>query len=94
MKIHGRTERDRRDKPDAIIPYLVNNILICYERETYDSERKQHFQQHKEKHSNNKKSYINRSKSTERKVGFLAVFTSITRRGALPEEVKDTKKRA
>ena len=48
-----------------------------------DSERKQHFLQHKENYSNNKEP---RSKSTGRKVGFPAVFADITRRRSLPEE--------
>ena len=52
-----------------------------------DSARKQHFQQHKRKHSNNKKAYTDGSKSTGMKVGFGAVFADITRRGELPEEV-------
>ena len=68
---------------------MVNNILFYYEGETHignDSERKQHFLQNKGKHSNNKKAYSERSKSTGRKVGFAAVFTDITKRGALPEE--------
>ena len=51
-----------------------------------DSERKQYFLQHKENHSNKKEAYTDGSKSTGRKVGFAAVFTDITRRGALPEE--------
>ena len=45
--------------------WLVNNILFCFEGETStenDSERKQHFLQHKGKHSNNKKAYTDRSK--------------------------------
>ena len=51
-----------------------------------DSERKQHFLQHKEKHNNNKETYTNGSKSTGKKVDLAAVFADITRRGALPEE--------
>ena len=42
-------------------PWLVNNILFCYEEKTHtgtDSERKQHFLQHKEKHCNKNKEYI------------------------------------
>ena len=45
--------------------WLVNNIIICYERETHmgnDSERKQHFLQHKGKHSNNKEAYTDEIK--------------------------------
>ena len=41
------------------LPWLVNNKII-YERETLtgnDSEKKQHFLQHKEKHTNNKEAY-------------------------------------
>ena len=50
-------------------PWLVNNILFCYEVETHmgnESERKQHFLQHKEKHGNNKEVYTDGSKSTGR----------------------------
>ena len=57
--------------------------LFCYEEETHignDSKRKQHFLQHKGNHSNNKEAYTDKSKSTERKVGFAAVFVDITRR--------------
>ena len=53
------------------------NISFCYEGITFtgnDSERKQHFLQHKRKHSNSKKAYTDESKSTGRKVGFAAVF--------------------
>ena len=63
-------------------PWLVNNILFCYEGEIHlknDSERKQHFLQHKGKHSNNKEAYTDGSKSTRRKIGFAAVFAYITR---------------
>ena len=61
-------------------PWMVN-ILYCYERETHtrnDSERKQH----KGKHSNNKETYTDVSKSIGRKLGFAAVFADISRRGA------------
>ena len=51
-----------------------------------DNERKQHFQQHKEKHKDTKEAYTDGSKNTGRKVGFAAVFTDITKRGTLPEE--------
>ena len=51
-----------------------------------ESERKQHFLQHKRKHGSSKEAYTNRSKSTERKVGYAAVFIDTTRRGALLEE--------
>ena len=87
------------------LPWLVNSILLCYEGKTNtgnDSEIKQHFLQHK-KQSNNKKGYTDGSKRMERKVGFAAAFTDISRRGALPEEafihiakmtaMRDTKKR-
>ena len=63
-------------------------MLFCYEGETHTgnkSEIKQHFLQHKEKHSDNKEAYTNGSKSTGRKVGFAAVFADLTRRGTLPE---------
>ena len=68
---------------------MVNHILFCYEVETHtgnDSERKQHFLQHKEKHYNNKEAYTNGLKSTETKVSLAAVFADITRRGARTEE--------
>ena len=68
-------------------PWLVINILFCYEGETHtgnDSERKQPFLQRKGNDSNNKKAYTDRSKSTRRKVGFAAVFTNITRRSMHP----------
>ena len=51
-----------------------------------DKEKKQHFLQHKGNHSNNKEAYSDEWKSTEKKVGFAAVFVDITRRGALPVE--------
>ena len=38
-----------------------------------DSERKQHFLQHKEKHSHNKEASTDGSKSTGRKAGFAAL---------------------
>ena len=69
--------------------WIVNNISFCYEGEKCfrnDNERKQHFFQHKEKHKINKEAFTDGSKSTGRKVGFAAVFTDTTRRGALPEE--------
>ena len=84
--IYGRTEEINQTQQPL---WLVNNILFCYEGETHmenDSERKQHFLQHKEKNSNNKKSYTDGSKSTGRKVDFASVFTDITRRGILTEE--------
>ena len=70
-------------------PWLVNNILFSYEGERHmgnNSERKQYFLQHKENHSNNKEAHTDGSKSTGRKVGFVAVHADITRGGALPEE--------
>ena len=66
-------------------PWLVNNILFCYDREKHpgnDSKKKQH----KGGHSSSKEAYTDRLKSTGRKVCFAAVFTDITRRGSLPEE--------
>ena len=30
-KIYGRTDGDRINKLDTKIPWLVNNILFCYE---------------------------------------------------------------
>ena len=68
---------------------MVNNILFSHEGEIHtenDSKKKQHFLQHKGKHSNAKVAYMDGSKSTGRKVGFAAVLVDITRRGALPEE--------
>ena len=38
------------DEPDTTTPWLVNNILFCYEGETHiesDSERRRHFLQQK-----------------------------------------------
>ena len=52
-----------------------------------DSERKQHFRQHKGKHSNSKEAYTGGSNSKGRKVGFATVIAYITRRGPLLEEV-------
>ena len=52
-------------------PWLVNNILFCYEVETHmgnESERKQHFLLQKEK------AYTDGSKSIGRKLGYAAVF--------------------
>ena len=63
---------------------MVKNIF-CYEGEKCfrnDNERKQHFLQHK----SNKEAFTDGSKSIGRKVGFAAVFTDTTRRGALPGE--------
>ena len=48
-----------------------------------NNERKQYSLQHKRKHSNNKEAYMDRLKSTGRKID---VFTDITKRGALPKE--------
>ena len=82
LKLHGRTERDRRDELDTTIPIVGKQF--CYERETHmGNVRKQHFLQHKEKHSNNKKTYTDGS---NRKVGFAAKFTDITGRKVLPKE--------
>ena len=70
-------------------PWLVNNIIICYKRETNtgnDSGRKQHFLQHEETHSDIKEAYTDESKSTGRKIGFAAAFADNTRRGVLPEK--------
>ena len=70
-------------------PLLVNDILFCYEGDKHtgnESEKKQHFLQHKEKHSSSKKAYTGGSKNTEREVGYTVVFTDSSRRGAHPEE--------
>ena len=53
-----------------------------------ESERKQHIIQHIGKHRSSKEGYTDESKSTGRKLGYAAVFTDTTRRGALPEEEK------
>ena len=85
IKIYGRIDGDRRDEP----PWLVNSILFCYESDKHTgngSEKKRHFLQHKEKHSNSKEAYTDGSNSKVRKVGYAAVFADITRRGALSEE--------
>ena len=70
-------------------PWLVKtNHSALKEKQTQgnDSEKKQHFLKHKEKHSSSKEGYTDGSKSTRRKVGYAAVFTDSTRRGVLPEE--------
>ena len=74
---------------------VVNNILFCYDREKHtgnDNERKQRFLQHKENHSDNKETYNDGSKSTERKVGFATVFADITRRSFHPHSSNDNNK--
>ena len=51
-------------------PWLVNNILFCYEGEIHtknDSESKKHFLKNKGNHINNKEAYTDRSKRTGRK---------------------------
>ena len=66
-------------------PWLVNNIIFCYDREKHmgnDRERKQN----KGNHSNFKRAFTDGSKSTGRIVGFAVVFVDVTRRGELPEE--------
>ena len=71
------------------LPWLVNNIIFCYNREKHtgnDIDRKNHFLKHNGGHNSRKEAYIDGSKSTGGNVGFAAVFTNITRRGALPEE--------
>ena len=62
MKVHG---------------WLVNNILFCYEVDKYtrnESQGKQHFLQHKEKHGGSKEAHTDGSKSTGRKVGYAGAF--------------------
>ena len=52
-------------------PWLVNNIIFCYDAEKYtrnDNERKQRFLQHKGNYSNNNEAYTDGTKSTGRKV--------------------------
>ena len=69
---------------------MVNNILFCYEGDKLtgnESERKQHLLQHKMKHGSSMEAYKGGSKSTERKVGYAAVFTDTTRRGI--KEIKE-----
>ena len=51
-----------------------------------ESETKQHFLQYKGKYGSSKEAYTDGSKSTGRKLGYAAVFTDTTRRGALPVE--------
>ena len=68
---------------------MVNSILFCYEGEKHtgnESERKQHFLQHKGKHGSSTEACTDESKSTGSKVGYAAVFIYSTSRGALPEE--------
>ena len=70
-------------------PSLVNNILFYYEGENtlgIRARENKHFLQHKGKHSNNKETYTDGSKSTGNKVGYAAVFKYTTKNGALPEE--------
>ena len=86
--VEEQKEMDQSQQPQ----WLVNNILFCYKGETHmgnDSERKQHFLQHKGKHSNNKEAYTDGPKSTGRKVGYVAVFAKITRRGALQKKASN-----
>ena len=94
MKIKKYEENERSIKSIEEInqtqqpPWLVNNILFCYKGDKHaenESQKKQHFLQHKEKHSSSKEAYTDRSKSTGRKIGYTAIFTASTRRGALPE---------
>ena len=68
---------------------MVNSIIFCYDGEKHtgnESERKQHFLQHKGNHSNNKEAYTDGSKITGMKVGFAAVFEDFTRKEALPQD--------
>ena len=68
---------------------MENNILFCYEGDKHtgnESERKQHFLQHKEEHCISKEAYTHGSKSRGRKLGYAAVFTDTTRREALPRK--------
>ena len=72
-----------------LLTWLINNILFCYEGNKQtgnESEKKQHFLEHKGKHCSSKEAYTNGLKRTERKLGFAVVFASITRKRALPEE--------
>ena len=76
--------------------WLVNNILFWYEGENptgNESERKQYFLQHKGKHSNSKKAYMVRSKSTGRKVGYAAVFADTIRRSWNNSNKRDKRKK-
>ena len=83
--MYGRRGEDRKDELDTatpIPPWLVNNIIFCYDAEKYtrnDNERKQRFLQHKGNYSNNNEAYTDGTKSTGRKVGFAAVFENIAR---------------
>ena len=56
---------------------------FCYKGDkptVNETERKHYFLQHKGKHCSSKESYMDRSKSTGRKVDYATVFTDITRR--------------
>ena len=56
--------------------WLVNYILNCYE-----GDKQQHFLQHKRKQGSSKEAYRDRLKSTERKLGYAAVFKDHLKRG-------------
>ena len=72
-------EIEEMNQTQHFTPWLVKT-LFCYEGDKHTgnkSERKQHFLQHKGKHSSSKEAYTGGSKSTGRKVGY-AVFTDTT----------------
>ena len=56
MKEQKEIEEMNQTQP----PWLVNNILFCYEGDKHsgnESQKKQHFLQHKAKHSSSKEAY-------------------------------------
>ena len=66
---------------------IKNNILFCYKGDKNtgnESEKKQHFLQHKLKRGSSNEAYKEHRKKS--RVLYAAVFTVPTRRGALPEE--------
>ena len=51
-------------------PWLVDNILFCYEGDKHtrnESKRKQHFLKHKGKHGSSKEAYTDGLRSTGRR---------------------------
>ena len=86
IKDQNYKENERSIKSTGLYLRKLESIYMKEKHMRNDSARKQHFQQHKRKHSNNKKAYTDGSKSSRRKVGYADVFTNVTKRGALPEE--------
>ena len=83
-----KEKRERMDEANTTRPLLVNNIYsVMKEKNTQGiTERESSISYNTKKHNNNKEPYMDRSKSTERKVSFAAVFRDITSREALLEE--------